>query len=80
MELTFSLMEDSKINARLLMKDFAWLLPQTPSPSEEITDSRPTVPGLSGFNAIARNQKITPQSTVVYCQLIVTCDHAPSLI
>jgi len=35
-----------------------------------MTDSRQTVPGWSGFNAVASDQKIPPKSAVGYCQLI----------
>jgi len=50
--------------------DFGWFLSRLPNPSAEMTDSRQTVPGWSGFNAVASDQKIPPKSAVGYCQLI----------
>ena len=50
--------------------DFRWFLARLPNPSEEITNSRQTVPGWSGFNTVVSNQEIPPKSMVGYWQLI----------
>ena len=53
-----------------MTKDFAWFLSRLPHPFEEVTDSLLTVPGWSGFKAVASNKDIPPNSVVGYCQLI----------
>ena len=52
------------------MKDFGWFLALLPNAYEEIPDSRQTVPGWSGFEAVASNQEILPKIVVGYCPLI----------
>ena len=52
------------------MKDFGWFLARLPNAYEETPDSKQAVPGWSGFNAVASNQKIPPKSVVGYCPLI----------
>ena len=53
-----------------MMKDFGWFLARLPNAYEETPDSRQTVPGWSGFNAVASNQEIPPKSVVGYCPVI----------
>ena len=53
-----------------MTKDLGWFLSRLPNPYAVMTDSQQTVPGWSGFNAVASNQKIPPKSAIGYCQLI----------
>ena len=42
----------------VITQSTGWFLSRLPYPSAVMIDSRQTVPGWSGFNAVASNQKI----------------------
>ena len=43
-----------------------WFLSRLPNPSAVMIDSRQTVPGWSGFNAVASNQKIPLRMRLIF--------------